>query len=87
MFGAILKSYYAEKNNIPTGSIPDVKEEKFAQDKAIYMFYRAGILSGVDSKGTFKPQDNIKYLAVSSGVVLVSCFNHQRTASAKLPVR
>ena len=56
----------AAKHTIPTGSIPDVKEEKFAQDKAVYTFYRAGILSGVDSKGTFLPSDNIKRSEVAA---------------------
>jgi hypothetical protein len=63
---ALPSEAFAEKNNIPTGSIPDVKEEKFAQDKAIYMFYRAGILSGVDAKGTFNPSDNIKRSEVAA---------------------
>ena len=57
---------FAEKNEIPSGSIPDVKEEKLAQDKAIYTFYRAGILAGVDVKGTFKPSDNIKRSEVAA---------------------
>ena len=57
---------FAAKNTIPTGSIPDIKEEKFAQDKAVYTFYRAGILSGVDSKGTFLPSDNIKRSEVAA---------------------
>ena len=57
---------FAEKNNIPADSIPDVKEDKFAQNRAIYMFYRAGILSGVDAKGTFNPSDNIKRSEVAA---------------------
>ena len=57
---------FAAKNKIPSGSIPDVKNEKLAQDKAIYTFYRAGILAGVDVKGTFKPSDNIKRSEVAA---------------------
>lgn len=57
---------FAEKNNIPADSIPDVKEDKFSQNRAIYMFYRAGILSGVDAKGTFNPSDNIKRSEVAA---------------------
>ena len=30
------------------------------------MFYRAGILSGVDAKGTFNPSDNIKRSEVAA---------------------
>lgn len=56
----------AARNEIPSGTIPDVKNEKLAQDKAVYTFYRAGILSGVDSKGTFLPSDNIKRSEVAA---------------------
>ena len=63
---ALPEKAFAKKNNIPSGSIPDVKEEKTAQDKAIYMFYRAGILSGVDTKGTFNSDDNIKRSEVAA---------------------
>ena len=63
---ALPEEAFAKKNNIPSGSIPDIREEKLAQDKAIYLFYRAGILAGVDSKGTFKPQDNIKRSEVAA---------------------
>jgi hypothetical protein len=57
---------FEAKNEIPLGSIPDVKNEKLAQDKAVYTFYRAGILSGVDAKGTFRPSDNIKRSEVAA---------------------
>ena len=57
---------FAAKNEIPSGSIPDVKNEKLALDKAVYTFYRAGILSGVDAKGTFLPSDNIKRSEVAA---------------------
>lgn len=57
---------FAAKNEIPSGTIPDVKNEKLAQDKAVYTFYRAGILSGVDAKGTFRPSDNIKRSEVAA---------------------
>ena len=75
---------FEEKNNIPTGSIPDIKEEKFAQDKAIYMFYRAGILSGVDAKGTFKPSDNIKRSEVAAILIRMMDKNARVAAPAEL---
>lgn len=53
------KSAFTAKNEIPTGSIPDVKNESTSTEKAIYLFYRAGILSGSDLIGTFNPSDNI----------------------------
>lgn len=63
---ALPEKAFAKKNNIPTGSIPDVEDEKFAQDKAIYLFYRAGILAGNDSKGTFSPNSNITRAEVAA---------------------
>lgn len=63
---ALPKDAFGEKNYIPTGAIPDIKEEKFAQDKAIYLFYRAGILAGNDSRGTFNPAGNITRAEVAA---------------------
>ena len=63
---ALPSEAFEAKNEIPSGTIPDVKNEKLAQDKAVYTFYRAGILSGVDSKGTFLPSDNIKRSEVAA---------------------
>lgn len=44
-----------EINNIPTGSIPDV----YRSDTGIYELYRAGVLSGNDAQGTFRPNSPI----------------------------
>ena len=63
---ALPEKAFAKKNNIPSGSIPDIKEEKLAQDKAIYLFYRAGVLAGNDSKGTFNPSGNITRAEVAA---------------------
>ena len=46
-------------NDIPDGSIPDVANTTGAHKAAIYNFYRAGILNGADTIGTFKPSANI----------------------------
>jgi len=56
----------AERNNIPSGSIPDVKEEKGVYNKAVYRLYRAGIVAGSDAKGTFNPDSNIKRSEVAA---------------------
>ena len=46
-------------NTVHDNMIPDVKKaDKFSA--AIYLLYRAGILVGNDSKGTFAPDTNIK---------------------------
>lgn len=44
-----------EINNIPDGAIPDV----YRSDTGIYKLYRAGILSGNDAQGTFRPNSPI----------------------------
>lgn len=49
---------YKEINLVNDGAIPDVKmADSYASD--IYCFYRAGILDGKDSKGSFMPKDKI----------------------------
>ena len=56
-FGAM--SDYAALNTVADGKIPDVKmTDKNA--KEIYTFYRAGILTGSDSSGTFNAASTIK---------------------------
>lgn len=45
-------------NNVETGAIPDVPTGSNYYN-AVYSLYRAGIISGSDSKGTFYPNSNI----------------------------
>ena len=52
-------------NNVPSGSIPDV----YRSDAAIYKLYRAGILAGNDSFGTFRPNDPITRAEVATILV------------------
>ena len=60
---------FAEINNIPVGYIPDVPNCNTAEEKAIYKFYRAGIVLGTDDKGTFKPNSNISRAEVATILV------------------
>ena len=54
-----LPSYVLDEINwIDDGAIPDVKSSD-SYGEAVYMLYRAGILTGSDSEGTFKPQNTI----------------------------
>ena len=68
---ALPDEYFKEKNDIPSGSIPDLPSESLGREKAVYTFYRVGILSGVDSKGTFKPDDNIKRSEVAAILIRI----------------
>ena len=54
-----------EKNSIANGYIPDVGVTH-PQGTAIYRLYRAGILTGMDEKGTFEPDSNIRRSEVSA---------------------
>ena len=57
-----------EINGIPDGSIPDVTQPGEIRD-AVYMLYRAGILNGSDSRGTFRPEAPIKRSEVAAVAV------------------
>lgn len=69
-FASILANAFPDSalpvvNSIPDGSIPDV----YRADKGIYKLYRAGILSGNDSTGTFRPNAPITRAEVSAILV------------------
>ena len=66
------ESTYKAINQVADDAIPDVKSrDAFASD--IYEFYRAGILTGSDAKGTFHPASSIKRSEVSA--ILVRMFD------------
>lgn len=81
---ALPEKAFAAKNNIPSGSIPDVKEEKLAQDKAVYLLYRAGVLGGNDAKGTFNPSANIKRSEVAAILIRMMDASTRVNAPAEL---
>ena len=62
---ALPDSAFEDINNIPDGSILDVKDNA---PYAIYVYkmYRAGILTGVDALHNCKPEDNIKRSEVAA---------------------
>ena len=62
---ALPDSALQSKNSIADGSIPDVGMSH-PQSEDIYKLYRAGILTGIDSRGTFQPNNNIKRSEVSA---------------------
>ena len=66
------ESTYKAINQVTDDAIPDVKTgDAFASE--IYEFYRAGILTGSDAKGTFHPASSIKRSEVSA--ILVRMFD------------
>lgn len=57
-YSALPGSQYAVINTVSDNAIPDVKTTDTYASK-IYAFYRAGILNGKDSNGSFWPDKNI----------------------------
>lgn len=62
---ALPSSALPSVNDVPDGSIPDV----YKSDKGIYQLYRAGVLSGNDDAGTFRPNAPITRAEVASVLV------------------
>ena len=62
---ALPDSAFEEINNIPNGSILDVKSGA-TYAHYVYKMYRAGILTGVDALHNCKPDDNIKRSEVAA---------------------
>ena len=75
------ESTYKAINQVTDDAIPDVKTgDAFASE--IYEFYRAGILTGSDAKGTFHPASSIKRSEVSA--ILVRMFDTASRQSISL---
>ena len=73
---------YAALNIVADNAIPDVKTtDRFADE--IYTFYRAGILTGSDAKGTFHAESNIKRSEVAA--ILYRMFEPSARKTIKLP--
>lgn len=57
-FGAMRREDYTQINQIADGAIPDLPAGSGYSDE-IYMLYRAGILTGSDARGRFRPESSI----------------------------
>lgn len=73
---------YKAINTVADNAIPDVKAtDKFAPE--IYEFYRAGILTGSDAKGTFHSASTIK--RSEAAAILLRMFEASARVSIDLP--
>ena len=73
---------YKAINTVADNAIPDVKTtDKFAAE--IYEFYRAGILTGSDAKGTFHSASTIK--RSEAAAILLRMFEASARVSIDLP--
>ncbi len=80
-YKALPEEKFAEINNISVGAVPDVEKGKYYS--RIYAFYRAGILTGSDDKGTFNPDSNIKRSEVSAILTRMLDEDARKTFSLK----
>ena len=64
-YSAMPSNTYTQINSVVDGAIPDVGTNS-TYSSEIYTFYRAGILTGSDSAGTFNPSTNIRRSEVAA---------------------
>lgn len=67
-------------NDIPEGSIPDVRAGDACHD-AMYQFYRAGILTGYDATGEAKPGQSILRSEASAILIRMADPNARKTVT------
>ena len=81
LFSAVLPAEEFEAiNTIEKGAIPDVAERAHFSD-AVYLLYNAGILTGSDAEGSFKPHDNIQRCEVAAIATRIVDKNLRKTFS------
>ena len=68
-------------NSIPDGAIPDVFES-YSYGQAAYKLYRAGVLTGSDSKGTFYPGRTLT--RAEAAVIIMRVVNADKRAALSL---
>jgi hypothetical protein len=83
-FDAIPAEYYAQRNTVADGSIPDVAASQPTYGAAVYTLYRAGIIAGSDEYGTFNPDSKIKRSEVAAILVRILDSSKRVSAPAKL---
>lgn len=70
LVNAVPESMLPAINKVKQGAIPDVDMEK-SYANAVYTLYRAGIFSGVDRMGNFKPESKIARQEVAAAIARV----------------
>ena len=65
LYGSMPADSYTARNSVSDNAISDVKTgDAYAAE--IYAFYRAGILTGSDQSGTFRPASSIQRCEVAA---------------------
>ena len=82
LYGSMPADSYTARNSVSDNAIPDVKTgDAYAAE--IYAFYRAGILTGSDAKGTFHSASTIK--RSEAAAILLRMFEAAARVSIDLP--
>jgi hypothetical protein len=71
------------RNDVEDNAIPDVPLG-YSYSPAVYELYRAGVLTGCDKAGTFRPNDYIKRAEVASVVVRMANASFRKSVSLSL---
>lgn len=81
LYGSMPADRYTARNSVSDNAIPDIKTgDAYAAE--IYAFYRAGILTGSDQSGTFRPASSIQRCEVAA--ILVRMFKEAERVSITL---
>ncbi|MBQ2942641.1 MAG: trypsin-like peptidase domain-containing protein [Clostridia bacterium] len=78
-YAALPREAFSETLSIADNSIPDVRRSSFYAE-AVYTLYRAGILTGSDSNGTFNPDSAIKRSEIATICVRIAAPEKRATA-------
>ena len=72
-------------NTVEDGAIPDVYTST-GPSEPIYRLYRAGILTGSDAEGSFRPEETIRRCEVAAIIARVADPSLRKNVSLKAPV-
>ena len=86
LFAAALpEEALAEINTVEDGAIADVPQNSGYAD-AVYLLYRAGVLTGSDARGSFHPDSPIKRSEVAAIVARMADETRRRTVTFTAPL-
>ncbi|MBQ8264692.1 MAG: S-layer homology domain-containing protein [Oscillospiraceae bacterium] len=71
-------------NDVPDGSIPDLPSNADCY-RAVYTFYRAGILTGSDDIGSFKPESTINRAEAAAIITRIARPELRKSFSLSIP--
>ena len=85
IYGALPDEAITPINRVADGAIPDVYES-YSYGRAVYTLYRAGVLTGSDSEGTFYPGRTLKRSEAAAIVMRMLNADARQTLSLAYPL-